>query len=169
MNQLIDFCASEIDSIEKLLHPYYEKYECNSSFKLVNLNTVTPSDVKEILELVYKKDAYVSLINKILASYQAPIQPEDLDVEAKRRCIFSVADVLLELVSNPKIITLDKLNSIPSSTVLDHTAQCIMAKDLELATFGLVYLLYQKHFEKTNKADARIEKPYQEPEPLVTT
>jgi hypothetical protein len=42
--------------------------------------------------------------------------------------------------------------------------------ELEFAAMGLMYLIYQKHFEKTNRADKKLADPfYEEDEPTPPT
>jgi hypothetical protein len=165
MKSLIDLCAAEIAKCDALLQPLYEKYGCDNSFNLLHSETLSDIDREEFLEYVYRKDAYVTLVNKVLAMYQAPFVFEDTDLDAKRRCIFSTAGVVLDRVSDKNFAQLVRMDGIPTTTHVEHALQCIIAGDLEAATFGLMYALYQKHFQKTNRADIKIQDPFAQLQP----
>jgi hypothetical protein len=160
MKPLLDLCNAEIQKCDALLQPFYKKYDCDNSFKLVHLNTVSDIDRKEILEYVYRKDAFVALTNRTLAMFTAPMAFEDTDLDAKRRCVFSAAGKVLERASDSNFAKWDRMDGTPTNTHVDHALQCIIAGDLEAAAFGLMYALYQKNFEHTNRADAKIADPF---------
>ena len=157
MKDLIELCAAEIAKCEESLKPYFEKYSVTSSFKL--LTQALGDDYAGVLALVHRKDSFVTLVNGVLAKYDTPngsSDYQDSDVDKKRRGVFSVAQTVFERAIVPNIATWSRLDGIPTSRHAEQVTQCIMAGDLELATFGLMYLIYQKT-HPTNVADAKVE------------
>ena len=173
MKELLDFCVTEIDLSESILQPYYAKYEVKNSFELMNLVNSKPIATEDSAEIFYqlgRKHSYVSLINTHLMGYEPGVMGTDTDVDAKRRFIFNSASVIMDRASGNNIATWERLNKVPSTTHLEHVTQCILASELEFAAMGLMYLIYQKHFEKTNRADKKLADPfYEEDQPTPPT
>lgn len=82
----------------------------------------------------------------------------DLVGHEKDRCrkLDAVLDVTPHLTSyfqQGSIVDWDKLDSQPTSNILETAIHCLHAGRLEDAALGILYLLYQKKVETTNKAD----------------
>lgn len=163
MIELIRFCKEQIANCDTLLEPFFQKYDCKNSFHLSHLKTVSDADRREILQHVYRKDAFVQLLNRTLAMYDSPIQEGDKDLDIKRRCVFSTAGLVLNKVSDPNFAQWQTVDGIPTRVHLEQVIQCIAADELESAAFGILYALYQKRIEKTNRADRKLEELFKAP------
>jgi hypothetical protein len=163
MKHIIEFCVSEISKCEAELKPYFDKYEVDNSLKLSHCRSLLAEDIIKCTSIVQHKDSYVQLVNRVLEKYQPGMLPSDEDLDRKRRALFSVVETVLTKVSKDGVVKWDTMDSIPTSNHLEQVAQCIMANELELALFGISYILYQKHHEKTNLADRRIQDAFQNP------
>lgn len=56
-----------------------------------------------------------------------------------------------------KVPSITQMDGVPTDRIAENAIQCIMAGELNKAAFGLIYLIHQKHFQQTNRADKKLE------------
>ena len=156
MNELFEFCENEMAKCHQIIDPILEKYEAKSTLYLLNSPKVSDDDFTTVSKLVQRRDAFAIIANKISYDYVAGIREDESDLDTKRRMIFASAEIVLTEVSQPDVVTIDKMNGVPTAEIVHQSIGCIMEGNLEMAILGLSYALYQEHFEKTNRSDKKL-------------
>lgn len=87
------------------------------------------------------------------------IKPE---FDNTREGVFAMTGRVLDVVADTPHVSWKKLDSVPTQQTLDTAIGCIMANELELAIFGLMYVLFQRRFEPTNQADKKLKELFGE-------
>lgn len=157
MNDLVEFCEEHMVECSNVINPLLEKYGCKSTMYLLNSKEVSDADFVEVTKALYRRDAFATIANKINFEYVAGIREDEDDLAIKRRMVYAGAEITLNEVSQPDVVTIDRMDGMPTSHIVNQSIGCIMAGNLEMAILGLSYALYQEHFDKTNRSDQKLE------------
>jgi hypothetical protein len=160
MKDIIEFCKSKIDQTTGPINELLKKHGCRSTMELMRMSEIPEEDVRTAIKLIHVRDSYLTIVNTLGSAYTEGIYPDDPDSEAKRRALYSVSGHVLEHILKPGAPTWEKMDSIPADRVTEMSIQCIMAGELEYALLGLVYTIYQRKFQQTNRADKMLEQLY---------
>lgn len=77
------------------------------------------------------------------------------DNEQKRKAVELVSGYLVEVFENDPT-TWEKLDTQALDAIAGSASGLMLMGEYEKAALGLVYLIYQKRFEETNKLEARL-------------
>jgi hypothetical protein len=173
MKDIINFADEMIKKINGPLDELLIKHGCTSVMKLLQKTDIPEEDIRTAIKLVHSRDSYITMANYLNRQYSEGVFKGDSDAELKRRCLYSVTGHVLDRVTKPNTPQFSNMDGIPTSSIVDGAIQCIIAGELELAVLGLSYAIYQKQFQKTNRADKKLEevfggKPAEPTEPLET-
>ena len=149
MKDIVNKCEEEIVKCNAVILPLLKKYGCKSTLGLLHNKTLTQEDLLSSLKFVHRRNAFSEIVNLLHYDLAPEFTEEDEDEDKKKKAFFNVFNEVLQKPSP----AWDKLDAITTDRVRDNLTACIMTKDLEFAVLGIVYLLYQDYFGKTNKGD----------------
>lgn len=161
MKDVIEFCESEINKCNTVLNPLLEKQGFKNVMAFLPIAEVLDKDVHATIKNIHHRDALIKVVNVLNTQYVQGIHQGDPDADSKKRAIYAVGSKVLERVTQEGAAPWERMDGVTTESIQEHLQGCIMANELELAMLGIVYLLYQKHFQKTNRADKMLEELHQ--------